>query len=694
MIPHPDCPPKELLQQLVLGYLPGPELERLATHVEECPHCQSRLERLDDVRDSLIAKLQAPLSETSADPLKRDTDGRHMQQLVERLAEYPPATRTPARDWLQWLREELGTDELRLGSFRVTAVVGVGGMGVVFDAVDERLRRRVAVKVMRPDIATIPQARERFAIEARAMAAVVDPQVAKVFQVGQIGSLPFLAMEFLEGESLSQRLRQGPACSTDEVLRIGTQIALGLAAAHRCGLIHRDIKPENVFLATAAEASGSEAVYHVKLLDFGIVRSTEGANVRSLADDEDWVLGTPAFMSPEQVLGQPVDERTDLFSFGCLLFRLLSGRLPFEGATPRELLQARVTQSPVSMRVVAPQITAELAALVDQLLARDPRRRPQSAGAVARRLSALLPRPRVRRFGRRSLIAAGTAGAVGTALGGWRWWEERQRIEPLDPAWLARVRQLSPREQVAAVVDELRRRNPRWDGRHEWQERQDDVIRFGFDSQYVRDILPLRGFEHLEGLKCVDERSRGTLRDFAPLVGLPLRECDVGYTGLSDLSAFRGMPLITLRSKSTRVKDLGPLANLPLTTLQLAETPVEDLSPIRNCPLRLLSFWGTRVRDLAPLRGLERLERLECEKTLVTDLRPLRGLPIKHLACQQSPIGDYAVLAELPLEELHLTYQPEKHGALLRGIKTLRRINYRDAREFLNHAPVQEQRRG
>lgn len=146
------------------------------------------------------------------------------------------------------------------------------------------------------------------------------------------------------------------------------------------------------------------------------------------------------------------------------------------------------------------------------------------------------------------------------------------------------------------------------------------------------------------------------------------------------------MPLTILRAKSTRVSDLRPLANLPLHTLQLAETPIEDLTPIKNCPLRLLSFGGTRISDLSPLRGMQTLERLECERTLVSDLSPLRGLRLKYLACEESPIADYSILAEFPLEELHISYDATKHRKLLRSIPTLKRINYRPAEDVLEYS--------
>ena len=684
------CPTLLQLEQFVFGKLPEWELALVGEHTDQCPQCQSMLTTLEEKQDVLLRQLRfdlepqvnfdqvaATLNELPAVPLSQnanisDEPGR-LRRLVRRLEKLADVKHSnPSRDWMQWLRSEFDSTSaadsaIRVGDFRIESVVGVGGMGIVFDAFDERLQRRVALKFMRPEIATTTRVRERFSIEARAMAIVSDPHVVKIFQVGQIGALPYLTMEFLEGEPLGHRLRQGPACSVTEVVQIGAQVAAGLAAAHRCGLIHRDVKPDNIFLTADS----------VKLLDFGLARSVAGTSFETNLEEADWVLGTPAFMSPEQAQALAVDERTDLFSLGCVLYRLLTGKLPFDGATHQELMRARMTQSPMSLHVVAPHLPLALTGLIDQLLARDPQRRPATASEVALRLRSLAPRPRRRLIGRRTLLAAGVIAATGAAVGGWRWWEAVNRIEPLDPEWLARVKRLKVDAQVKDVVAEMSRRNPKWDGEHVWDHRQQTVFKFDFDSQHVRDISPLQAFDELKELVCRDHAERRTLVDVSPLRGLQLAEFNAGSSGLRDLSPLQGMPLGVLRLSSSRVADLTPLAAVPLKVLQLAKTLVEDLSPIRECPLQLASFWETRVSSLEPLRGIMTLNRVECEKTLVRDLSPLRGLPIKHLACQGSPIEDYSILAELPLEELHLSYRRELHRDLLLSIKTLKRVNYK-----------------
>jgi serine/threonine protein kinase len=266
----------------------------------------------------------------------------------------------------------------RLGPYRVSRVLGVGGMGVVFEAVDVQLHRAVALKALLPVLAASPNSRERFLREARAAAAIDHDHVVTIYQVGEDRGLPYLAMQLLRGESLETRLRRDGRLPPAEALRVGREVAEGLAAAHERGLIHRDVKPANIWLQAG---SG-----RVKLLDFGLARA--------MADDSHFtqsgaVLGTPAYMAPEQVRGRAVDGRADLFGLGCVLYRCLTGRLPFAGADTLAILSALATETPRPMHELNSEVPPALADLVMRLLAKDPNRRPSSARAVA---EALAPR--------------------------------------------------------------------------------------------------------------------------------------------------------------------------------------------------------------------------------------------------------------------------------------------------------------
>jgi hypothetical protein len=251
-------------------------------------------------------------------------------------------------------------------------------MGVVFQARDPQLERLVALKAMLPGMAATASARQRFLREARAAAAVKHDHIITIYQVGEDRGVPFLAMELLHGEPLDRRLRRQGSLPVAEVLRIGREVAEGLAAAHEGGLIHRDIKPANIWL------EGSRA--RVKILDFGLARAAaDGAQLTHPGA----IVGTPAFMAPEQVHGRAADARCDLFSLGCVLYQMATGRLPFEGSDTVSTLMAVASQDPRPPRQVNPGVPREVSDLVMHLLAKDPAGRPPSAAAVAEALAAL-----------------------------------------------------------------------------------------------------------------------------------------------------------------------------------------------------------------------------------------------------------------------------------------------------------------
>jgi serine/threonine protein kinase len=193
-------------------------------------------------------------------------------------------------------------------------------MGIVFRAEDTRLRRIVALKVMQPRFASETKIRQRFRAEAQAMAALKSDHVVTVYEVGVAGELPFLAMEFLEGEALDSLQKRVGHLPLAEILRIGRETANGLAAAHARGLVHRDIKPSNLWLEAPTG--------RVKILDFGLARLNSGT---CQASQVGLIVGTPAFMAPEQARGEAVDYRADLFSLGCVLYWLCTSELPFKG---------------------------------------------------------------------------------------------------------------------------------------------------------------------------------------------------------------------------------------------------------------------------------------------------------------------------------------------------------------------------
>jgi serine/threonine protein kinase len=268
--------------------------------------------------------------------------------------------------------EELG----RLGVYRILRVLGKGGMGVVFEAQDIRLRRPVALKAMLPHIVlTVPGAGERFLREARAMAAIEHDHIVTVYQVGEENSVPFIAMQLLRGETLEKRLKREQRLPLAETLRVGREIAEALVVAHGRGLIHRDIKPSNVWL--------EEGHGRVKLLDLGLALSSDDAQLTQTGA----IVGTPAYMAPEQAMAShDVDHRCDLFSLGCILYRTATGKPAFHGPTTLSTLRALELHEPEPPARLDSAVPLAFSGLVMQLLAKQPNRRPKSAQEVVDRI--------------------------------------------------------------------------------------------------------------------------------------------------------------------------------------------------------------------------------------------------------------------------------------------------------------------
>jgi tetratricopeptide (TPR) repeat protein/predicted Ser/Thr protein kinase len=269
-------------------------------------------------------------------------------------------------------------DRERIGSYRLESRLGKGGMGEVFLAWDDRLRRRVAIKRIRQDAETLPAMRERFLREARAAAGLSHPAIVQVFDLVEDASGDAIVMEYVEGRTLAEHLAAGPL-DLPQILRLAHEIAEGLAAAHAAGIVHRDLKAENVIVTTAG---------HAKILDFGLARAATASPDESLTQNGA-VIGTFHVMSPEQASGLDVGPLSDLFSFGAVLYEMLAGRSPFRGANAVETLKRVVTERPPPVRLIRPDVPAPLSDLVEHLLEKEPGDRPGSAAEVAAKLWAI-----------------------------------------------------------------------------------------------------------------------------------------------------------------------------------------------------------------------------------------------------------------------------------------------------------------
>jgi len=476
------CPNAEVLQRFLLGQMSLDEHDQLAGHVEECSQCIQTLHGLQ-VRDPLLEAMQTPLPERTLQGTGLDASppggfpawsplpgpgfqDQTLEQLLNRLVQLVPMEPRTLAFPPQEARSELAEKDIeeaqsllapalepnelgRLGPYRVLQVLGRGGMGVVFLAEDVLLKRKVALKVLLPARTAAEASRKRFLREAQSTAALEHDHIVPIYQVGEERGVPYLAMQLLKGESLEQRLLRLGRLPAAEVIRIGREVALGLAAAHEVGLIHRDIKPANLWMetrdeprpsesgASAALPNGHSSSWRVKILDFGLVRA---AGDEGQMTQTGFIVGTPAYMAPEQARAETVDARCDLFSLGCVLYRTATGEAPFQAKDLTSTLLALAMDQPKPPRDLNPEVPPALNDLVLRLLAKDPADRPASAREVADRLQAIerqltappaaappatevlpaaaLPSPsrppaaRARRWRRRGLVAAAALAAL------------------------------------------------------------------------------------------------------------------------------------------------------------------------------------------------------------------------------------------------------------------------------------------
>jgi two-component system, LytTR family, response regulator len=270
--------------------------------------------------------------------------------------------------------DEVMSDPLATGAnvahYRVVSRLGEGGMGAVYLADDTRLGRRVALKVLPANVAEDTSRMHRFVQEAKLASALTHPNVAYIYEIGEDRGLRFLAMEYVPGEPLSVRLSHGPLAFS-ELLSIGTQVADALDDAHSKGIVHRDIKPSNLMLTPRG---------HVKVLDFGLAKlETPNRDETQVMTGDGVVMGTVAYMSPEQALGRDVDHRTDLFSLGVVLYEMATARLPFAGSTPSETMARILGSQPDAMARFNYDIPEGLDRVVRKCLEKDRDRRYQSA---------------------------------------------------------------------------------------------------------------------------------------------------------------------------------------------------------------------------------------------------------------------------------------------------------------------------
>lgn len=370
MAAEPPCPDPSALKRLLDAAVPAEEQAHLVRHLEICPVCQQQLQEFAADSDSWKA---------AADFLGRESErGEALQQVMEELRDKPRSMKTQndsdEREEISLTFLDPPAEPDHLGKFNryaILEVVGQGGMGVVVKALDPSLHRIVALKVMAPQLAAIPSARQRFLREARAAAAVCHEHVVTIHAVDEAKGLPYIVMQFIAGASLEERLEKRGSLPLEEILRIGMQTARGLAAAHAQGLVHRDIKPANILLENGVE--------RVKITDFGLARAANDARITQSGV----IVGTPQYMAPEQARGEAVDHRADLFSLGSVLYFLCTAQAPFQGDSSLAVLRRVCDEPPPPITAINPNVPDWLTDIIAHLQAKEPADRFSSASEVA-----------------------------------------------------------------------------------------------------------------------------------------------------------------------------------------------------------------------------------------------------------------------------------------------------------------------
>ncbi len=366
------CPAVESWQNLLQGSLSDAQQAELNSHLESCRACQQTLEGLVASQESWSGAAKE-LHEKPLDPTGKL--GQVMARLKARTSQGETQADGAASsgDDLSFLQPSKQPGHLgRLKHYEILAIIGKGGFGTVFKAHDETLDRVVAIKVLAPQLATNATARKRFHRESKAAAGVVHDHVVGIHAVEETdGGVPYIVMQLISGKTLQERLDQSGSLEAKEILRIGMQIALGLAAAHGQGLIHRDIKPSNILLENGVE--------RVKITDFGLARAIDDASLTQSGV----IAGTPMFMAPEQAAGEAVDHRADLFSLGSVLYTMCTGRPPFRASGTMAVMKRVIEETPTPIREINPEIPEWLCDIIAKLHAKKPEERFQTAKEAA-----------------------------------------------------------------------------------------------------------------------------------------------------------------------------------------------------------------------------------------------------------------------------------------------------------------------
>lgn len=553
-----------------------------------------------DHPDSLLDQPPiAPRDPESAKTCMVDCESGTAAEDAEALAFLDPPTRP----------DSIG----RIGHYEVLQVLGRGGFGIVFRVFDDVLHRVVAVKMLSPQVAATSPARKRFLREARSSAQVRHENVVQVYEVGE-QPLPYIAMEFIPGETLQQRLDRTGPIDVSEVVRIGRQIAEGLAAAHANDLIHRDIKPGNILIEGGAQ--------RVKITDFGLARAADDASI----SQSGIVAGTPMFMAPEQAKGETLDQRADLFSIGSVLYAMTAGRPPFRANGTLAVLKRVAEDNPRPIREVIPETPQWLCDIISRLHAKKPEDRFQSARELADLLaeceSQLGANAKVMDF---SQAHSKNSPAVAKS-GPWKWAVAALLI-PIVALALTEIAGSTHLFRARRGFDSIPR-----DGSPQSTNVAGTEQAFGDPDRHAAEYaLSLRGIVKVNDQEQEINAMADLPRDAFRLTAVAVHNSQVSDEGLANFSGCKSLTHLSLVVNTLDrwgpvtdkglacFRDCKDLVSLTLDSSSVSGDGLANFSNCKNLQILDLSNSGVTDAGLVPLKDCKNLTHLSLSGTQITD---------------------------------------------------------------------------
>lgn len=386
-----QCPEHDSMVKALSGQLSRYEADTIAMHVETCRACAEALSAIDN-QDTVFEGLgnssrclEAATPDISVELLTRLKELRNEPfpyiptlQREEALKAFPFLS-PPKANW------QLGT----LANYAIIKLLGRGGMGLVFEAVDLNQLQPVAIKVLGPHLSHLESARSRFRREAQTISKLSHVNIVGLIDAGEVGSVMYLVTRLLEGASFEKLIAAKGMLPLRQIDQFGRQMLHALVHAHNCGIIHRDLKPSNIFIE---QHTDRQSEFRVCILDFGLAKILQKTD--SLVTEQGALIGTPAYMAPEQMRGLPAEARSDLFSLGAILYEITTGVRPFAGADTLAIMANVATIQPTAPHELRPEIPLSLSQLIMQLLVKEPTLRPQSAQLVLEKWEAIFSEPK------------------------------------------------------------------------------------------------------------------------------------------------------------------------------------------------------------------------------------------------------------------------------------------------------------